>query len=489
MHFALVIAVCIAFAGTRSEFADIALPATVERVMATLCGIAFVSLFAMVIATAVSGQLLRRFTLRHTIMPLYQRLRWIHLAIGLGTYAVIIHVVQWPQVVRQNWGMEGWVLLDELMILLPFLLPMLLSWAAFYRVDRVMRLGLASSTSQRPKIWSRAEYVAFHVRHYLALVLVPVCCFFVFSDLAGLYWPQVISHQGWNLLCLLGLALALMSLSPLFVRYIWGARPLDPGPLRSRLDRLARRLGFRYTDILLWETGGGMVNAAVTGIFGGLRYVLISDALIQHLTDDEIEGVFGHEIGHVRHHHMLFYFLFVMASVFVLGLAADVVESALVYVGNMPFAQAELQLAGHLPISLVLIGVYFGIVFGYVSRRFERQADLFGCLAASCPPGDCTHGGHLAPDRAGRKRRVCPGGVHAFTNSLEKIAYLNGTTRNTRSWRHSSIARRVAFLHGLLRDPGLEKAFRASVVRVKVGLLFLAIGAAAYVAHSQWAFG
>ena len=490
MHFALVIAVCIAFAAdTGNDMIPMALGATAERMLATLCGVAFVSLFAMVIATAVSGQLLRQFALRHTIMPLYNRLRWIHTVIALGVYAVIIHVVQWPEVVRQNWGLAGWVVVDELLILMPFLVPVLLSWAAFYRVDRVMRLGLAGATAQRPKIWSCSQYVAFHVRHYLALVLVPVCCFFAFVDLSRRYWPRVTMDPGWNLASLAGLGLALMALSPLLIRWIWGARPLPPGPLRNRLEHSARRLGFRYTDILVWETGGGMVNAAVTGIFGGLRYVLISDALIQHLSDDEIDAVFGHEAGHIRHHHMLFYFLFVLASVFALGFVAEAVESALACVANVSAGLVQTQMSSHLPVLLLLIGIYFGVVFGFVSRRFERQADIFGCLAVSCPPGACVHTNPLTPSSGRRASAVCPAGVRAFTSALEKIAYLNGTTRNARSWRHASIARRVAFLHSLLDNPQAETAFRAAVLRVKVGVVLLVIGATAYVVHSQWLFG
>jgi len=35
---------------------------------------------------------------------------------------------------------------------------------------------------------------------------------------------------------------------------------LPPGPLRDRLERLARRLRFRCTDILVWDTGQAVVT-------------------------------------------------------------------------------------------------------------------------------------------------------------------------------------------------------------------------------------
>ena len=63
-----------------------------------------------------------------------------------------------------------------------------------------------------------------------------------------------------------------------------------------------------------------MVNACVTGILPGFRYVLLSDALIESLTPLEIAAVFGHEIGHVAHRHFLYFAFFFMGSLGVLSL-------------------------------------------------------------------------------------------------------------------------------------------------------------------------
>ena len=101
------------------------------------------------------------------------------------------------------------------------------------------------------------------------------------------------------------MGLLVLVLSPLFVRLAWPTRPLPPGPLRDRLERLARRFGFRCTDILVWDTGQVMVNAGVTGALPWFRYVLLTDALIESLSPLEIAAVFGHEIGHIAHRHLL----------------------------------------------------------------------------------------------------------------------------------------------------------------------------------------
>ena len=61
-----------------------------------------------------------------------------------------------------------------------------------------------------------------------------------------------------------------------------------------------RRL-LRYREILLWHTENNMGNAAVVGLVPRLRYILLSDLLLETMDDRQIEAVFAHEIGHIVH--------------------------------------------------------------------------------------------------------------------------------------------------------------------------------------------
>ena len=45
--------------------------------------------------------------------------------------------------------------------------------------------------------------------------------------------------------------------------------------------------------------------------------------MLDEFSDDEIEAVFGHEVGHVRNHHMLWYLAFLALSMATLGSSAD----------------------------------------------------------------------------------------------------------------------------------------------------------------------
>jgi STE24 endopeptidase len=58
-----------------------------------------------------------------------------------------------------------------------------------------------------------------------------------------------------------------------------------------------------------------------------------------------------------------------------------------------------------------------------------------------------------------------------------KVARFNGLDQTGRSWRHGSIAYRVAFLEGLERHPERERRFQTAVGRLRLGLGFC-LGAA-----------
>src|SRR5262249_37034915 len=182
-------------------------------------------------------------------------------------------------------------------------------------------------------------------------------------------------------------------LSPSFVRLAWPTRPLPPGPLRDRLEHLAKRFGFRCTDILVWDTGNVLVNAGVTGAVPWFRYVLLTDALIDSMNPLEIAAVFGHEIGHIAHRHLYFLGFFALGSLGVMAVLLKVIDGYVVYVPTfvMPSGPWGLNLVAILQsvLGVLSLGLYFLLVFGHLSRRFERQADVFGCRTVSCGQSDC----------------------------------------------------------------------------------------------------
>src|SRR5262249_43953260 len=154
-----------------------------------------------------------------------------------------------------------------------------------------------------------------------------------------------------------------------------------------------------------------------------LRYVLFTDRLLDDLSADEVEAVFGHEIGHVKHQHMLYYLGFLLLSMAVLGLVLVPYPADL---HEFFHPRDPSDIAG-MP-ALVVRGLYISLVFGFLSRRCERQADIYGCRAVSCGKADCF--GHAADQALPPAQPVlCPTGVFTFIRALEKVAVLNGISR------------------------------------------------------------
>jgi STE24 endopeptidase len=474
MHLLLVLVICFAlFPHHPGE--KVAHPGWAA--LLTGFGVAASGVIAHLLARHFASQLYQMPGERSYILRWYGRARLLHLLLTLGIYLVSLYWIRWGEVVRYHWNLDQAILVDELLILAPFLVSLILGWFFFYQVEKALAETALSPGDK--EFWSRPAYVLFHVRHYLGLVLAPMFLFTGINDLILWQMPGLI-HNMWfqvgSMVLMIGMILVVM---PWLLTVIWGARSLPPGPLRDRLEAVARRLRFSYTDILLWNTRGGVANAMVTGILPFPRYVLLSDGLLENLHGEEIEAVFGHEVGHVKHYHMLLYLGFLSLSLFLLTLVMPTGDFA----GDSSWSEfaawwsAEASQWTRQLLSLAFLGGYIWLVFGFLSRRCERQADVFGCRAVSCADRGCQgHDGQEAPVPSWSPPALCPTGIQTFIRALEKVADLNGIRRDKRSWRHSSIAWRVQFLKGIIAEPGCERRFQRRLLAVKY-LLFSSLTA------------
>ena len=322
------------------------------------------------------------------------------------------------------------LLLDEAFRFLPFLVMLLMSWVPLYRVDVLVRRGH----------WSLADYVVFHLRQYVLFLLVPFFAMLLVENVWDVL-PPALQEQlrgSWGLYALTGalIVLALICL-PLLLRFVWKTRPLPDGLLRRRLEDLIARTHLRCRQILLWDTfGGQMINACVTGFVGITRYILMTDTLIKALEPDEIVAVFAHEIAHARRHHIAYYVMFAVGF------------APMVALPEVTVAPGFIGAVFHLMWLVTALALYWGVVFGYLSRRMELEADL-----------DATE--------------VC-GRVFDLVNALEKISQTGGKPRSAGSWRHFSIQRRVEFLIDTVGNPAAALALRRQVRLLKALCILIA---------------
>ena len=280
-----------------------------------------------------------------------------------------------------------------------------------------------------------------------------------------------------------------MVLLPLVLKPLLGLERLPAGPLRARFEALAKRLDFRCADFLLWPTHGAAINALIAGLLPRARYVVFTDRILEELPADELDAVLGHEIGHAKHGHLWLYAGFLMLSVSVLAALVLLIDQRIAAARSEEWADLRARVEAVktwvlLPPVLLAAGYLF-VVFGALSRRCERQADVYGCKAVSC--GDPACAGHdettVYPPGG---HRLCPTGIRTMVRALERVGDVSvplASERLTpgrvlragwewvRHWVHAPIPHRVAYLRSLIARPALEPRFQRRVFAFKCALM------------------
>lgn len=401
----------------------------------------------------------------------------------IGVFGLQLTLAGWAHLITVKWNLGRFLLADEVCLLAPFLLMQAASWYLFYPANRFVREvvvsgQLAEGLATRP-VWSRRQYLLFHFRHGLLIILAPLFLILIMKDgvnQIALRWPMgQLSFRGATMALedlIIGLgAMGVFVLAPMILRRIWCTRTLPSGPLRQRLEGFCHALGLRYRDLLLWDTYSSVANAAVMGVVSPVRYVLLSDALIENMPDDHIEAVFGHEAGHVKHHHILYLAMFVMGSILVMSLILDQVGLWLVAAVSARYHWEEAQtcwLMVGLGGTMGLLWLYF---FGVVSRRFEAQADVHAAVAI----GHQWRVQQPAATGISSPDTLDAHGAAVTSAALRRIAMLNGIASETRSWRHASIHHRSLFLLYLAQKPGAYRRFQKRVALLKIIIILLII--------------
>jgi Zn-dependent protease with chaperone function len=373
-----------------------------------------------------------------------------HFLLVTTGFVLLLYFFGWGFVARSGAGYLAVFPGPELVQYAPLLLALLLSWHGFYFAEKVS----SDLVHDDEPYLGRSAYVALQARHNLLLVVPPIVLYLLAQAIHGLL-PGLEKDSVFLVPLGVGLLVVALVSIPLILKFYLNLRPLPAGPLRDRLRDAAGRLQFRFSDVLVWDTRQTVANALVSGVLPGLRYVVLTDLLIERLTPEEVEAVFAHEVGHIKHHHMPLYVSFCLCSIVFLFGVWRIVEremggetaTALLASATPPPDVLE-ALAG--PGLLLLVSGYFFVVFGLLSRRCESEADLFGCRKVSS---------------------------EAFIQALEKVADINGIPRRRThwlvSWQHPPIAERVAFIERLRDDPGLERHFQRSLRVLKWGLMLL----------------
>ena len=199
--------------------------------------------------------------------------------------------------------------------------------------------------------------------------------------------------------------------------------------------------------------------------------------MVEHLAPRQIEAVFGHEVGHIAHQHLAYFGAFFLGTLGVMALLGKGIET------DSWRSARRSGFGGRTRRSrwwsrqrqlLVVAGIYFLLVFGFLSRTVRasgRHLRLPGrFLRPLRLPAPSRRQRSAVARRMAIPEALCPVGIGIFIEALSNVALLNGMEPRAASWRHGSIARRVDFLRALEGRPEAERRFQWKVVGLRLAL-------------------
>ena len=397
---------------------------------------------------------------------------------GLQWAAVVAQAVAvlgfgWLDWIRSVLG--NWPLLDELVALAPPIAAIGACWWAAHPMERMLRGGSLS----------RSRFVSTELRNQLGLIGGPALLALGAAEAATLFAASWFGEgSSIEMLAAPAAVIAVMLAAPSLMVRILDTEPMPDGPSLEVLERVLADNGVRMSRILVWRTGGVMLNGAVVGFVPAARYLLLTDAVIERMPIESLRAIVAHEVGHVKRRHVPWMLTTTLAVVAAAAMAVELaVPSIMDAIEPPPADPVLLAAAGVVEESGETLGVVEAVaavavlalvlpVFGWVSRRFEQQADAFaaqylsvvGPASASSFVGDGEARRLKAPEAA----LVTPRAVLAMCRALGRVAELNGVNPAAPSWRHGSIRWRQRNLVQLVSLPILRLPIDRTIRWIKV---------------------
>jgi STE24 endopeptidase len=347
--------------------------------------------------------------------------RWLGLAdfaIGL-CFLIVLLTAGWTGALRdiaERGARQNYIFSVFLYVLMLMLISKLIGLPLdFYGFRLEHRYNLSN---QRFRSWLWDETKSLILGLVIATIIVELLYLLIRHNQQ--YWWLIAWAVFLGLFVLLA-QLAPVVLFPIFYKF----EPLENEELRRRLIVLSERAGTRIRGVYKWHLSekSKKANAALTGL-GATRRIILADNLLDNYSDDEIEAVLAHELGHHVHKHIL-KSIFVQAGITLFGfwLANEVLRYAVdrrnMFETMADFANLPLLIL----VSTVLSFLLMPALNAY-SRFNERQADRY-CFQSVAS-------------------------VTPFISSMNKLAEQNLSERTPARWvewllhSHPAVTRRVA---------------------------------------------
>ena len=212
---------------------------------------------------------------------------------------------------------------------------------------------------------------------------------------------------------------------PLFYK----VTPIDNEELKERIIRLSNEVGMKVENVFTFNMSKNTkkANAAFTGL-GKTKRIILGDTLLENFSNDEIETVIAHELGHYKNKHIVKNIIISTVSSFItFYLIAELYSISLDWFGFITITQ--ISAIPLLSLWAMVIGLIQSPISNIISRKFEYEADEY------------------AVKSTGKKE--------AFSTTLEKLTEQNLGDKEPHPlvewffYSHPSVKKRIAFINSV----------------------------------------
>ncbi len=206
---------------------------------------------------------------------------------------------------------------------------------------------------------------------------------------------------------------------PIFYKF----KPIENESLKNRIIGLCEKVGFKVKGVFSFDMSKTTkkANAAFTGL-GKTKRIILGDTLISGFSEDEIETVFAHEVGHYKKGHIKKTISFSIISTFIGLFIVSILYKKIALLSGFN-SISEISALPLLAIISGILGFLSSPISSFISRKFEFEADKFALTTT--------------------------GNIEAFKSTMEKLAFQNLSDEEPNKfvefWFHShpSIKRRI----------------------------------------------
>lgn len=270
--------------------------------------------------------------------------------------------------------------------------------------------------SIRSEYTSPASYTLMQIGFLIPFIL-PFVLFSLFLDLS----QHIPKDSEWGPITIAILFIisffSLITFFPVVLQYFWRCKPIPDENLKSRFEELCKKLNFKHSGIMTWSIMKHALTAGVIGIVPRYRFIMFTDRILKELPPESLEAILAHEIAHSKLKHLIYYPFIILgmtivAAIVFLLLGDTVTDPIIAFF-----------------IYALVAMIYLRMVFGYFSRLFERQADLY-VFKAGIPH-------------------------QHMLQALDFIGVATGNTHLIPNWHHYGIQERINFLSEAAIDRNL----------------------------------